>query len=157
MELANEIAKQVRDFYRGENYTGVNLHQALAGITWQEATTKLQSHNTIAALVYHIHYYVHAVHEVLQGRALTAHDKYSFDVPFITSEKEWKEFLEEVWSEGEAFAKQIEQLPDNKFIETFVDERYGSYYRNIQGSIEHANYHLGQISFIKKLLRPSAP
>ena len=36
--------------------------------------------------------------------------------------------------------------------EGFVDEKYGTYLRNIDGMIEHAYYHLGQVVLIKKLL-----
>jgi len=34
----------------------------------------------------------------------------------------------------------------------FVLEKYGTYRRNIEGMIEHAYYHLGQISLIKKMI-----
>ncbi len=48
--------------------------------------------------------------------------------------------------------QQIEQLPESKLWETFSDEKYGNYYRNIHGIIEHSHYHLGQIVLIKKIL-----
>jgi hypothetical protein len=31
--------------------------------------------------------------------------------------------------------------------------KYGNYYRNLHGIIEHTHYHLGQIVLIKKLLK----
>ena len=34
-------------------------------------------------------------------------------------------------------------------------EKYGTYYRNFHGLIEHAHYHLGQIVLIKKLVAAS--
>ena len=34
----------------------------------------------------------------------------------------------------------------------FVDEKYGTYSRNINGILEHSYYHLGQIVLIKKLV-----
>jgi hypothetical protein len=43
-------------------------------------------------------------------------------------------------------------LPESKLAETFSDEKYGNYYRNIHGIIEHTHYHLGQIVLIKKIL-----
>ncbi|MGN6163930.1 MAG: hypothetical protein ACTHOF_05245 [Flavisolibacter sp.] len=43
-------------------------------------------------------------------------------------------------------------MADSKLDEIFVDEKYGTYYRNLQGIIEHTHYHLGQIVLIKKLL-----
>ena len=57
-----------------------------------------------------------------------------------------------MFTDAENFAVLIEQLPENKFAETFIDEKYGNYYRNIHGIIEHNHYHLGQISLIRKLI-----
>jgi len=33
-----------------------------------------------------------------------------------------------------------------------MEEKYGNYYRNFHGIIEHCHYHLGQIVLIKKML-----
>lgn len=57
----------------------------LADITWQQATTKIHSLNTIAVLVYHSNYYVSAILHVLEGEPLTSKDVYSFDHPSIQS------------------------------------------------------------------------
>ena len=43
-------------------------------------------------------------------------------------------------------------MPDEKLSEVFVDEKYGTYERNINLMIEHCYYHLGQILIIKKLV-----
>lgn len=152
MNLSAQIAKNLRDVYSGGNYAGVNLKDALADVDWKTASTKFGSFNSILSLVYHINYYVVAVSKVLQGGPLDASDKFSFDHPQIQSDEEWKNFLEQFWKEGENFATLIEQLPEDKFLEPFLDGKYGTYYRNIVGVIEHAHYHLGQIVLIKKLL-----
>ncbi|HEY1112705.1 MAG TPA: hypothetical protein VGE66_04065 [Chitinophagaceae bacterium] len=82
------IAKHFREVHFGGNWTDVNLKDTLAGVDWQQATTKVDSLNTIAALVYHFHYYVGAIVNVLQG-ALDARDKYSFDLLPIGSAEDW--------------------------------------------------------------------
>ena len=43
-------------------------------------------------------------------------------------------------------------MSEEKLDEAFVDEKYGTYHRNIDGMIEHCYYHLGQIVLIKKML-----
>ncbi|MFT4660247.1 MAG: hypothetical protein ACI8XB_000508 [Patiriisocius sp.] len=55
-----------------------------------------------------------------------------------------------MWIDVEKFSSNIEKLSDQKMSDHFVDEKYGSYYRNLNGIIEHAHYHLGQIILIKK-------
>ena len=152
MNAAAQIARHLRDVHFGENWTSSNLKDNLEGITWQQATTTVYSFNTIAGLVYHMNYFVSAVLHVLQGGPLDAKDKYSFDLPPIRSEEDWQKLLDRTWSDAEEFASLIEQLPETKLWEDFTDKKYGSYYRNLQGIIEHIHYHLGQIVLIKKIL-----
>ena len=152
MNLPAQIAKHFRDVHFGGNWTSVNLKETLTDVTWQQATTKIYSLNTIATLVFHINYYVSAVTKVLQGAPLTAHDKYSFDLPPIQNQEDWEKLLNKTWSDAENFALLIEQLPESKLGDIFSDEKYGNYYRNIHGIIEHTHYHLGQIVLIKKIL-----
>ena len=152
MSLTSEIATQFRAVYFGENWTSSTLEDNLKGVTWQQATTKVHSLNTIAALVFHMNYFVDAVLKVLRGGPLDAHDKFSFDMPPVRSEEDWQKLLDKTWTDAETFARLIEQLPENKLWEDFADKKYGNYYRNIHGIIEHNHYHLGQIVLIKKML-----
>ena len=152
MTLTKQIADHFRQLYFGGNWTSVNFRDTLAGVDWQLAITKIGSLNTIATLVYHTSYYVIAVTKVLKGASLEAHDKFSFDLPPIRSEEDWNRLLNNTWTDVENFANLIEQLPEDKLGEIFSDEKYGNYYRNLHGIIEHGHYHLGQIVLIKKLL-----
>ncbi|MFI5129343.1 MAG: DUF1572 domain-containing protein [Chitinophagales bacterium] len=155
MNLTGQIAKHFREIHFGGNWTSVNLKDNLADLTWQQATTQVYSFNTIAALVFHINYFVDAALKVLQGNALDAHDKYSFDLPPIRSQEDWQNLLDKTYTDAENFARLVEQLPESKLWEDFTDKKYGNYYNNIHGIIEHNHYHLGQIVLIKKiLLRP---
>ncbi|MFY7734051.1 MAG: DUF1572 domain-containing protein [Bacteroidia bacterium] len=108
--------------------------------------------NSIATLVFHTNYYVDAVIKVLHGEALNAHDKFSFNTPIIESEEDWQALVNKAFIQAEEFALLIEQLPEEKLWQNIADEKYGIYYRNIHGIIEHNYYHLGQIALIKKLV-----
>ena len=152
MNLTAQIAKQLRDLHFGGNWTWSNLKDQLSDVTWEQATTKVYSFNTIAVLVFHTNYFVDAVLKVLRGGPLDAKDKYSFDHPPIQSREDWDKMLDKVWTDAETFATLIEQMPESKLWEDFSDNKYGNYYRNIHGIIEHTHYHLGQIVLIKKLL-----
>lgn len=152
MNLTAQIAKHFREVFFGENWTSSNLKNNLADVSWQQATTQVYSFNTIAALVYHINYFVCAVLKVLQGGALDAHDKYSFDLPPVRSTQDWEKLLNKTLADAEICASLIEQLPEQKLWENFTDPKYGNYYRNFHGIIEHSHYHLGQIVLIKKII-----
>ena len=152
MIVSEQIAKQLREVYFGGNWTDVNLKEMVADVTWKQATTQVYSFNTIAVLIYHMNYYVSAVLKVLQGESLESKDKYSFDHPPIKSQEDWEKILDKTWNDAEKIAGLIEKLPDNKLGEDFTDKKYGNYYRNLHGIIEHIHYHLGQIVLIKKIL-----
>jgi hypothetical protein len=152
MALVTQIAKHFREIHFGGNWTSSNLKDNLEDVSWQQATTRVYDLNTIATLVYHTHYYVHAVLQVLQGGTINASDKFSFTHPPIQSQQDWEKFLEQVFTDAEKFAGLVEQLPDHILWEDFTDSKYGNYYRNLHGIIEHTHYHLGQIVMIKKIL-----
>ena len=153
MNTTQQLAKHCRDVHFGGNWTFVNLKDTLADITWQEATTQYQDSNTIATLLFHINYYINPVARVLQGEPLNASDKFSFDCPSITSQEEWEHLVQKALDEAEQFAKEIEKLEESKLFEVFSEEKYGNYFRNLLGIIEHTHYHLGQIALIKKMIR----
>jgi hypothetical protein len=96
MNLPQQIARHFREIYFGGNWTSSNVQEHVADVTWQQATAKVYSFNTIAALVYHTNYYVSAVLQVLQGEPLQAKDTYSFDLPPIHSQDVWEALLDKV-------------------------------------------------------------
>ena len=153
MNLPTQLAKHFREVHFGGNWTSSNLKDNLADVTWEQAITRVYSFNTIATLVFHTNYYVGAVMKVLNGGPLDAKDMHSFNVPPINSQQDWQDLLDKTWKEAEAFALAIEQLPESKLWEDFADNKYGNYYRNLTGIIEHLHYHLGQIVLIKKILQ----
>ena len=57
------------------------------------------------------------------------------------------------WQEAEEFVILIEKLSDQDLDEIMIDQKYGTYFRNFQGIIEHLHYHLYQISMLKKMIK----
>jgi uncharacterized damage-inducible protein DinB len=152
MNLPQQIATHFRTVYFGKNWTDVNLKDSLDGVDWELATTQIYSCNTIATLVYHMNYYVKGVLQVFRGGTLEISDKYAFDCPPVKNQEDWENLQKQVFADAEAFAAEIEKLPESKFGEIFENEKYGNYYRNIHGIVEHNHYHLGQIVLLKKII-----
>lgn len=153
MTTPQQLAKHFRDVFFGKNWTAVNLKDTLADVTLQEATTQVHGLNTIALLVFHIHYYVNPVLKVLQGGPLVASDKFSFDLQPLASEAEWRDMVDKVMADAELFAQAVEAFPEERLFDDFSESKYGTFYRNIFGIVEHTHYHLGQISLIKKMVK----
>ncbi len=86
------------------------------------------------------------------GGTLEIKDKFSFDFEPITSQKDWEDFLSKFWNDSEKFAILVESMSPETLHNFFSEEKYGSYFRNIDAMIEHSYYHLGQIVLIKKMI-----
>jgi hypothetical protein len=156
MTITQNIAKHFREVHFGKNWTWSDLQAQLKDVDWQQALTKLEGFNTIATLVYHIHYFVVVITKVMEGGPLEGSDKLSFAHPPIGSQANWEAFLAEIWAAAERLAQLIEQMPEERLFQTFGEEKYGTYYRNLHGVTEHAHYHLGQIALLKKLIAAQA-
>lgn len=152
MNTPAQLSKHFRDLHFGGNWTCSNLKEQLADVTWEQALTQVCDLNTIAVLTFHVNYFVEAAMKVLEGGPLDAHDKYSFDHPPIQSQQDWERLRDKALNDAERFAELVAALPEEKLCEDFTDGKYGSYFRNILGIIEHTHYHLGQIAVVKKII-----
>lgn len=153
MGRVHDLASRLTEvLLNGRWIANTNFKSQIESVTWQQATEKIGSLNTIAALTFHVNYYLAGIINVFQGGELEIRDKYSFDIPPIESESDWNRLIVEFITNAEVFVSEVLKLADSKLDESFVDEKYGTYLRNIEGVIEHSYYHLGQISLIKKML-----
>lgn len=148
-----QIASRFREVILSGNWISTNFRAQLEDVTLEEALTKVGDLNTIALLTFHIHYYVAGVLNVLEGGPLEIRDRYSFDMPPLHSESDWEAVRSTLWKDAEKFAQRVEKMPDDQLWDVFADEKYGNFYRNLEGMIEHCYYHLGQIVILKKLIR----
>jgi hypothetical protein len=149
LALANRLREVLLN---GKWIANTNCKEQVVGVNWQQAIQKVDNLNTIALLTFHLNYYLVGLINVFNGGKLEISDKYSFDLPEIKNEKEWNRLMQDFLQNAETFAKQVEQMADSLLDQPFVEEKYGSYLRNIEGVIEHSYYHLGQVVIIKKLI-----
>ena len=136
----------------GKWIVGTNFKEQIVNLDWKEAVHKVEDFNTIASLTFHIHYYIAGVIKVLEGGPLDIQDKFSFNSPPITSNQDWRDLANRFCSDSEKIINLVEGMTEEKLQSNFVDDKYGTYYRNIDVMIEHTYYHLGQIILIRKHL-----
>ncbi len=153
MKTQSQLANRFREvILNGTWIANTNFKDQLVNLDYKVATAKIQNLNTIAVLAQHIHYYIKGIKNVFLGGDLEIRDQFSFDFPSVESQEQWENFLDDFWKDSEEFAKLIENLPEEKLNADFVDEKYGTYIRNIDAMIEHSYYHLGQIVLMKKII-----
>lgn len=149
LDLAGRLQEVLLD---GKWIANTNFKEQILSINWEQATMKVANLNTIALLTFHINYYLKGVLQVLNGGTLDIHDKYSFDMPVISNQTDWETLVNEFLNNATAFVNKVKNLNDEILDSCFVDEKYGTYQRNLEAIIEHTYYHLGQISLIRKMI-----
>lgn len=147
--LASRLSEVILD---GQWIANTNYKAQLSDLSWEQAITQVENFNTIAALTFHIDYYISGVLQVLEGGPLDIRDRYSFDMPPLQRQEDWDALRDKLWRDTTAFINATGKLSDEQLDDVFVDAKYGTYRRNIDGLIEHAYYHLGQIVLIKKMV-----
>ncbi|GGI58096.1 DUF1572 domain-containing protein [Winogradskyella haliclonae] len=155
MSHIQHVSKHLNDVFFGGNWTASNVKDTITPITLKEAHHKIKDCNTIAVLVFHINYYVEGILPIFKGGGLEIRDKYSFDAPEFKTEQDWEGYKTKVLKNAQLLVDKVNKLSDVIIFEPFVDEKYGNYYRNLNGLIEHTHYHLGQIAILKKLTSKS--
>ena len=154
MTQSEHIASRLLEvFIDGKWIANANYKEQLENTNWKQATQQVGSLNTIAVLTYHINYYLDGILHVFQGGDLEIRDKYSFDLPPIESETDWLSLVTTLLDNAQQFVNHIESFDEQQWEQPFVDPKYGSYLRNMEGVIEHSYYHLGQIVLIKRMLQ----
>lgn len=153
MENAQQLAARLREvILNGRWIANTNYLDQLTDLSIEQANMKIGGLNTIALLTFHINYYISGVAHFFKTGNLEIHDKYSFDMQPINSEENWLRLKNDLYEQTEQLAQHISNFSDSQLEMIFVDEKYGNYRRNIEALIEHAYYHLGQITLIKKMV-----
>lgn len=147
------IANRLREvFLNGKWVANTNIKEQITSISWEQAIQKVENLNTIALLIYHLNYYLDGLLRAFESGQLDISDKFSFDMPEITSEESWNKLVADFLKNAEQFANKVEQIDNDAFDQAFIDPKYGTLERNIEGVIEHSYYHFGQISLIRKMI-----
>ena len=152
MNISKTIANHITDCYNGDNWTSVNIADTLKDINWQQAQQKTAtSPNTIASLINHLFYWNGILLQRSMGKNPSVPESNGYDVQELKNENDWNELKEKTHLSFIQLADAVKNFPEEKLEETYAAGK-SSYYKNFQGIVEHAHYHLGQIIILKKLL-----
>ena len=150
MEVTALIALHLLEVHIGNNWTDVDLSGTLEDVTADEAfTVTAASPNTIASLLHHISWWNYHMIGRINGVEGNIPASNGFDIP---ENMDWQQIKDENIISAHELATAIREF-DVTRLEQPILPGYSSAYKNLQGSVEHVHYHLGQIVIIKKLLR----
>lgn len=158
MNRCESLADRIREVYLdGKWVANTNVQMQIKEISWVQATQTPHDCNSIAALTFHLNYYLSGLLHAFDTGKLEIKDKFSFDASPILSEEDWSLRVNDCLRNAERLALFVEKLQEEDLDAPFIDVRYGSMQRNIEAVIEHSYYHLGQMSLIRKIISHVPP
>jgi len=131
---------------------GTNWKNELLKTDFSLAVCEFKQFNTISLLCFHLNYYMQGLCSVLQGKPLEISDRFSFDAPKLHSEEDWENRKALFLKNAGLLIEFMEQASDDFLLSDFVQPQYGTWQKNIEGFIEHAWYHLGQVVLLRKMI-----
>jgi uncharacterized damage-inducible protein DinB len=150
MEITALIAQHLLEVHIGNNWTDIDLAATIADVTPEESITVTNaSPNTIASLVHHITWWNRHMIGRMKGEEAPVPASNGYDIPAGMS---WQQLKEDNVDSAYELAAAIREYDIAK-LALPIKEGYSSAYKNLQGTVEHVHYHLGQIVIIKKLIR----
>lgn len=153
MSRSSALSKRLKEVLLDGHWVAqANFKDLIESVTWIHASKKTMNLNSIAELTFHVNYYLGGILQVFQGGKLEIRDQYSFDLKPINSEGDWRSLVEDFVSNSNDLVRQVQAMSSEQLDTIFVAEQYGTVERNIEGVIEHAYYHLGQMVLIKKII-----
>ncbi|MEP6684199.1 MAG: DinB family protein [Parafilimonas sp.] len=153
MKITHFIAQHIQEVYEGNNWTDVSIISTIKSITWQQAQQKTAaSPNTIASLMHHLYYWNGVIMQRLKGSNPSIPEINGYNVSEFKNENDWQKLKERTHESFIQLASLIKHFPEEKLEETYAEGK-SSYYKNFQGIVEHAHYHLGQIVILKNIVQ----
>ncbi|HEY2727220.1 MAG TPA: DinB family protein [Parafilimonas sp.] len=153
MKITSLIAQHIKEVYEGNNWTDVNIAETIKDLSYQQAQQQTAaSKNTIAALLHHLYYWNGIIMQRSKEINPFIPETNGFDVDEFKNENDWQRLKEKTHESFIQLTALVENFPEEKLEETYAEGK-SSYYKNFQGIVEHAHYHLGQMVILKKLLK----
>ncbi|HEY6253249.1 MAG TPA: DinB family protein [Candidatus Angelobacter sp.] len=150
----NHIAEQLASTINGEAWFGDSLREILDGVTARQAEAHpIAKAHSIWELVLHVDAWVKFGLGAIQGTPIPAWPAMpkELDWPLVTQtgEAAWKQALQSFFDNHMELVEAIKAFGDKRLAATVPGRKY-DFYHLFQGTTQHAVYHAGQISLLKK-------
>jgi hypothetical protein len=153
MKITELIAQHLLEVHEGNNWTEVDLSSTLKDISLKEATMRTKaSTNSIASLLYHLTFWNRVIVKRINGIVVADTENNGFSGPELQDEEDWLRLKADNIASAHELANAIRSV-NVAALELPILPEHASAYRNLQGSVEHVHYHLGQIVILKQLVR----
>ena len=150
MAKIEEIAEELRCALEGEAWHGPALMEALEGVDEKAAAARpIATGHTIWELVLHLAAWERVVISRLHGQKATLGDAENFAHATDFSPAAWRNAVEQLRSTHAELIKTVASLREEELSAEVPGKPYDIAFM-LHGAVQHAAYHGGQISLLKR-------
>jgi uncharacterized damage-inducible protein DinB len=150
MTEIEHLLDQFKRAHEDQAWHGPSLFPVLDGIAAEQAVAKpIPAAHSIWELVAHIITWEEVAFRRLQGDNYVPTDEWDFPKVYDPSEEQWQKTIKNLKDTYARLSEVIANFPESKLDEITQGRKTSNYFL-IQGVIQHAAYHAGQIAILKK-------
>jgi uncharacterized damage-inducible protein DinB len=144
------IADQLKLAFDGEAWHGPALIETLSDVNAKAAAAHpVAEGHSIWELVLHVTAWERVIIRRMRGETATVPDKHNFGHIRESSEAAWREAVRDLRSTHDELIKAVARMPEKRLGERVPGKKYDLRFM-LTGAVQHAAYHGGQISLLKK-------
>ena len=141
----------------GESWHGPSIREILGGVTAADAAAHpVAGAHSIWELVHHVTAWVRAVHSRVLGRVTEPEGETDWPPVSDTSEKAWSAAYEDLRRAQSDLLATLRTLSDADLDGPVPNRDYDRGHL-LRGLTQHHAYHAGQMSLLKRAMRPTSP
>ena len=150
MNEIERIKDQLSRTFEGVSWTGPSVMEVLKDVEPEKAASRpIPEAHSIWELAEHMNSAIEDVIRRLKGDFSTMTEEEDWPKVKDTSKKSWDELISRLKANHSELLSEVSKLsPD--VLEKPMKEGFSSYYVTLHGVAQHNQYHLGQISILKK-------
>ena len=151
MSETSQLLEELKLSFAGEPWHGPALMEILDGVDAKSAAARpIAGAHSIWELVLHIAAWERAIRtRIVERRALQLSDEENFPGVTDSSESSWRNALESLRGNHEDLIQTVSRLSEAQLSEPVPGKPYDFRFM-LHGAAQHAAYHGGQISLLKK-------
>jgi len=144
------IIDQLKRAFEGNAWHGPALFEILEDVDAPTAARRpIPDAHTIWELTLHVAGWDSVVVRRLRGKEATLEGEENFPVITDTSASAWQKAVQLLRHNHEELLNELSTMPDSRLSERVPGKEYDIYFM-LQGAVQHALYHAGQMALLKK-------
>jgi len=161
MTMKDRIRDQLDRAFDGDAWCGPSLMSVLDGVTPEQAARRIPGlAHSIGEIVVHVAGWQRVVARRIMGEPVAEPEDGDWPSVNDSSDLAWRQALETLRDTHVRLGEALDSLDESRLDQRIGDSRdpaMGSgmtTYANLHGIAQHAMYHAGQITLLKKLMAP---